>query len=199
MRARDRHTLAAIDLNLLVALDALLQEGSVTRAGRLLGLSQPAMSHALSKLRDLMGDPLLVREGSAMRPTELGRRITPEVRRLIGEIEATLLGHRAFEPSRSTRTFRLATNDYCGAVLLPSIVQRAHRSAPRATIEVHGLAGQAPVQALARGELDAALGTFLDSHEQLQTHVLTSKRSSTRSGETATSSPMRGAPLSSAT
>src|SRR3954462_14545357 len=98
-----RASLGSIDLNLLVALDALLRDANVTTAGRRIGLSQPAMSHALARLRELLGDPLLVREGRAMRPTALADRLTPRVRHLLGEIESTLLGHRAFDPATATR------------------------------------------------------------------------------------------------
>jgi DNA-binding transcriptional LysR family regulator len=72
-----RASLGSIDLNLLVALDALLRDRSVTRAGRRIGLSQPAMSHALARLREMLGDPVLTREGRAMRRTALGERLAP--------------------------------------------------------------------------------------------------------------------------
>ncbi|AKF09571.1 Transcriptional regulator, LysR family protein [Sandaracinus amylolyticus] len=98
--------LSSLDLNLLVALDALLRERSVTSAGRRIGLSQPAMSHALSRLRELLGDPILAREGRVMRHTALAERLAPQVRRLLGEIEATLLGHRAFVPARAAHVPR---------------------------------------------------------------------------------------------
>src|ERR1041384_3445543 len=114
-RATDPN-LASINLNLLVALDALLHEDSVTRAGRRVGLSQPAMSHALAQLRQLLNDELVVREGRLTRKTELAREIAPTVQRLVAEIESTLLGHRRFDPATSRRRFRIAANDYCGVV-----------------------------------------------------------------------------------
>src|SRR5688572_2554257 len=114
-RSSSAPRLAAVDLNLLVALDALLHEDSVTAAGRSIGLSQPAMSHALSRLREVVGDPLLVRQGRALGKTALGRQLAPVIRRLLGEIESTVLARRTFEPKTSSRRFRIAASDYCGA------------------------------------------------------------------------------------
>src|SRR6476619_1037352 len=99
--------LASIDLNLLVALDALLDTRSVGGAARRIGRSQPAMSHALAKLRDLMADPLLVRRGGVSELTERALRLAPEVRDIIAALETTLLDQRAFDARRSTRTFRI--------------------------------------------------------------------------------------------
>ncbi|RYZ03798.1 MAG: LysR family transcriptional regulator [Myxococcales bacterium] len=164
--------LSSVDLNLLLALDALVREGNVTAAGRRIGLSQPAMSHALSRLREVLGDPLLVREGRVMRLTSLAERLAPRVQRLIGEIDATLLGHQAFEPETATRTFRIATNDYCSAVLMPPLLARVRRLAPGVELELHAHKGRAPAAELARGELDLAVGTFLESESALERQVL---------------------------
>lgn len=154
--------LSAIDLNLLVALDALLREESVTAAGKSIGLSQPATSHALSKLRELLDDELLVRDGRRMKRTVFGRSLAPVVERLIGDLEATLLTRRAFEPATSRRTFRVAMSDYCGTVILPSLLEGLRREAPQITLDVHPAHGALPEAALASGELDAVLGTFLE-------------------------------------
>ncbi len=164
--------LAGVDLNLLLALDALLREENVTRAGRRIGLSQPAASHALSRLRDLLDDPILVREGGIMRQSQLARRLAPQVQRALSEVEGALFGHRRFEAATSTRTFRLAANDYCGAVVLPELVSRVHGAAPRTRLDVHAQRGSAPLAELARGELDLALGTFLELSPDLETHTL---------------------------
>jgi DNA-binding transcriptional LysR family regulator len=167
--------LSAVDLNLLVALDALLREGNVTAAGRRVGLSQPAMSHALSRLRDVLGDPLLVRQGRVMRLTSLAERLAPRVQRLIGELDATLLGHQAFEPESASRTFRIATNDYCGALLMPALLARVRRAAPGVVLELHAHQGRAPAPELARGELDLAVGTFLESEPGVHRELLFSE------------------------
>jgi len=152
--------LAAIDLNLLVALDALLREDSVTAAGRSIGLSQPAMSHALARLRELVGDELLVREGRALRKTAVGQQLAPAIRRLVTEIESTLLGRRGFEPKTSSRRFLIAANDYCGAVLLPGLLSKIRHAAPNVVLDVFPQQGPLPIGELERGELDVVLGTY---------------------------------------
>jgi DNA-binding transcriptional LysR family regulator len=159
--------LSSIDLNLLLALEALLHAGNVTAAGRRIGLSQPAMSHALARLRDLLGDPLLVREGRSMRRTALAERLLPRLRELLAEIEGTLLGHRRFTPAESARAFRIATNDYCGALLLPAVLADVRRSAPGVKLEFYAYRGFAPVHELALGELDLAIGVFLNVDRRL--------------------------------
>jgi DNA-binding transcriptional LysR family regulator len=160
MRRSPAPRLAAIDLNLLVALDALLHEDSVTAAGRSIGLSQPATSHALSRLRELVGDELLVREGRALRKTALAQQLAPTIRRLVAEIESTLLGRRGFDPKTSSRRFRLAANDYCGAVLLPGLLAKVRQGAPNVVLDVLPQQGALPVGELERGELDMVLCTY---------------------------------------
>src|SRR5688500_7657104 len=134
--------LAAIDLNLLVALDALLREESVTAAGRSVGMSQPAMSHALSRLRELLNDELLVRAGRGMRRTLLAQQLRPRVQQILGDIEATLVVGQSFEAATSQRIFRVATDDYCGAVLLPSATSSICRAAPNVRLDFHPLPHQ---------------------------------------------------------
>ena len=107
-----------------------------------------------------------------MQPSELARRLAPEVRRVLSEVEATLFGHRSFEPASSARTFRIAANDYCGAVVLPDWVGRVRAAAPGTRLDVHEQHGSAPVTELARGELDLALGTFLEPSPDLKTRTL---------------------------
>lgn len=164
--------LSAIDLNLLVVLDALLREPSVTKAGKRVGLSQPATSHALGRLRELFGDPLLVREGRRMHHTELAQRLAPRVRRVLSEVEATLAAGRSFDPATSQRAFRIATNDYCGTLLLPSLVARFAEAAPGCSIDVHPLHGGLPAGPLERGELDMVLGTYIQASEDVRVETL---------------------------
>jgi len=166
-----RVNLAAIDLNLLVALDALLREENVTIAGQRIGLSQPATSHALARLRELLGDELLVRTGRRMHRTALGHQMMPTVHRLIGELEATLLPRRDFEPSTSQRRFRITANDHAGAVVLPALFERVRAAAPGVQLDVLPQAGAPPDQ-LATGELEAAIGTFLGVTPPLVERVL---------------------------
>jgi DNA-binding transcriptional LysR family regulator len=152
--------LAGIDLNLLVALDALLREHNVTRAGQQVGLSQPAMSHALSRLRDLLQDELLVRGPDGMRPTALGQELAPAVREVLDQIRRTLFDSGRFEPATDERTLTLAVSDYVGHVLVPALVARIRERAPHLQLRFRPLPPAVPVQALAEGELDLVIGTF---------------------------------------
>jgi DNA-binding transcriptional LysR family regulator len=128
--------IAALDLNLLVALDALLQEESVSRGGQRIGLSQPAMSHALGKLRDLLGDPLLVRTGGRMALTLRAQSMRNTVRDALERVREVFVSD-SFVPSSSTRTFRIFMSDYASSLLLPSLSKAVQRSAPSVRIEVH--------------------------------------------------------------
>lgn len=183
--------LASIDLNLLVALEALLAEEHVTRAGQRIGLSQPAMSHALARLRELLGDELLVRTPDGMRATAFARELAPRVRRVVEELEGVLLESRRFEPATAERRFVIATNDYGGAVLIPPLVRRLRQSAPLVQLRVRPLPAAVPVQELADGELDLVIGTFPSPPDPVICEVLFHERFaclvSTGSGAAATS------------
>jgi DNA-binding transcriptional LysR family regulator len=128
--------LAGVDLNLLVALDALLTEGSVTRAGERLSLSQPAMSAALGRLRRQLGDELLVRSGQGMVATELGQALRAPLREVLEEISRTLAIRPRFDPASDARHFRVFANDYVAAVLLGPLVPVLVAEAPGVTLEV---------------------------------------------------------------
>ena len=122
--------LAGIDLNLLVALDALLTEAHVTRAARRVSLTQSAMSRALSRLRVLLDDPLLVRTSQGMRPTPRALALAAPLRRTLEEVEALVYDRPAFVPARARRTFTVAAPDYAKAVLLPPVLAQLAREAP---------------------------------------------------------------------
>ncbi|WP_236603844.1 LysR family transcriptional regulator [Sandaracinus amylolyticus] len=147
--------LAAIDLNLLVALDALLEERSVTRAARRLGLSQPATSHALARLRELASDPLLVRSGAALVPTPRAEALGPAVRAILADIRRTLAGER-FDPTTTRRAFTIGTADYGELVLLPSLLRVLAREAPGIDIVVRPVPEDSG-EALASGKLDLVI------------------------------------------
>lgn len=121
--------MSAIDLNLLRVFDALLEEGSATRAGNRLGLTQSAVSHALTRLRHHFGDPLFVRGPSGMTPTPRALEVGPGVHVALSQLQAALLP-RAFEPADAERRFTLATGSYGCAVLIPALVARLAEEAP---------------------------------------------------------------------
>jgi DNA-binding transcriptional LysR family regulator len=132
----DPAKLWAIDLNLLVVLDVLLAERNVTRAASRLGLTQPAVSNALSRLRDALGDPLLVRTPHGMMPTPHALAIEAPLRDALERMQNALSGAEGFEPRTSRRTFVLAATDYVQFVLLGALVERIHHIAPNVALRV---------------------------------------------------------------
>jgi DNA-binding transcriptional LysR family regulator len=149
--------LASADLNLLVALDALLQAGSVTRAASRIGLTQSAMSHALSRLRRQFDDPLFVRGRRGLQPTARAEELRAPIAAVLADIAATLVPRTPFDPARATARFTIMTNDYAELVLLPSLVERLTREAPGIDLAVEGWQPDAE-RRLESGEVDLAIG-----------------------------------------
>jgi DNA-binding transcriptional LysR family regulator len=145
--------LQGLDLNLLRLLDALLTERHLTRAAKRVGLSQPAMSHGLARLRAHLGDPLFVRARQGLEPTERAARIAGPLRDALAAIERALAGDD-FDPATARRTFSLATADYGAFVLLPRLLERIARLAPGVDLWARTVADD-PVAQLAAGEADA--------------------------------------------
>lgn len=150
-----RVNLGAVDMNLLVALDALLAEQSVTRAARRVGLTQPAMSHALSRLRELLGDPLFVRTRAGMEPTARALALAPTLSRSLADIERAIAEPPRFEPAIAKRVFSIATTDYTEFILLPSLVPRLVREAPG--VDLHVRNAPNGLSELEQGTLDVVI------------------------------------------
>lgn len=155
-----KSALAGIDLNLVVLLQALLEEKSVTRAASRVGLSQPAASNALSRLRLLLDDPILVRSGRAMVPTARALSLTGPVGEALDLLQGALLERETFDPSQSARTFRIASTDLGDWRFLWPLLPRLRTAAPRTGIEIWPAGEEAPTEALAAGALDLALGVW---------------------------------------
>ncbi len=154
--------LASIDLNLLVALEALLQEEGVGRAARRVGLSQPAMSHALQRLRNLMQDELLVRVGGRMQLTARAESLRYPIRDALERVH-DLLTNDAFDPISSCRTFRLFVADNAVDLLLPALLAKIRKAAPNVGIELHSWSAQGrDPDELARS-VDAAIACVPDA------------------------------------
>lgn len=147
---------ARLDLNLLVVFDALMHERNVTRAARRLFLSQPAVSHALARLRTSLGDPLFVRNGRDMTPTARAEALIPVVRPLLEGLDEALHGS-AFSPARLDQVFRLALPDIAEWVVVPRLLPAMAREAPRARLALHEIDLDHFQGQMARGELDLAL------------------------------------------
>ena len=158
----DRPRLSSTDLNLFVAFDALVSEGNVTRAAERVGLTQPAMSHALARLRKLIGDPLFVRTSLGMSPTPRALELVVPVRRALGEIDRALREPPAFDPGTAHRSFTLAAVDFGSLVVLPPLLARLRKVAPGVDLLVRQLRNDAIERQLAEDEVDVAIGVLHD-------------------------------------
>ena len=127
--------LQRVDLNLLVHLDVLLREKNVTRASEQLGITQPAMSNILRRLRKLFNDPLLVRSSEGMTPTERAMELQPRVRELLADLTQLLEPRTEFRPYTSNRVFRIMTSDYAEATLVPRLVKALRSEAPNVILD----------------------------------------------------------------
>jgi DNA-binding transcriptional LysR family regulator len=152
--------ISAVNLNLLPVLDALLAERSVSRAGARLGLSQPAVSNALAQLRAVLGDPLLVRGPRGMIPTERALALAGPLRAALAAIERGLDPPPAFDARSADRTFTIVTNDFVAVVLLPRLLARLSREAPRVRLQVRAWQEHRVPPDLERGEADLMLGFY---------------------------------------
>lgn len=128
--------LSSIDLNLLVVLRALLRERHVTRAATRVGLSQSATSHALARLRELYGDPLLVRSGRELLLTPRAAQLLPALERGLTDLEGAVAGEPAFEPSTARRTFSIGISDYLQALIMGPLLRKLATRAPGIDLSV---------------------------------------------------------------
>lgn len=149
---------ARTDLNLLRVFDALIEDGNLTRAGYRLGLSQPAMSHALAKLRKLTGNALFVRIPTGMKPTEHALRMAPAVREGLRLLAGTLQGEAQFDPLTCERTLQILMSDIGELVYLPRLAGHLSVAAPRVDIRVLQLPRESYREAFHSGEADLAIG-----------------------------------------
>jgi DNA-binding transcriptional LysR family regulator len=170
---RSRLRLAQVDLNLLVALDALLDEQSVTRAAERLALSQPAMSGTLARLRTLFDDELLVRSGRAMGRTPFAEDLRTPLREALAQVERTVFARPHFDPAVDERTFTVFATDYLALVLIRPLLEALTAEAPRVRVRVDAAGLSAPAARLRRGEADVAfLPENLEGLEELESQRL---------------------------
>lgn len=142
------------DIGLLLALDVLLEEQNVTRAAERLGLSQPAMSAQLARLRDLFGDPLLVQSGKRMIPTVRAAEIRQPLNRAIADLRATIRETKTFDPATSERTFRILSTDYLHRAVASDILQDIAQVAPHVRIAMIPLDTRRSWEVLERGDAE---------------------------------------------
>ncbi len=161
--------LNSLDLNLLVALDALLKEASVSRAAMRIGLSQPAASHALQRLRDVIGDPLLVRTGARMELTPRAQALRGPLAQALDQVRALFMPDE-FDARRSERHFRLMMPDLAVELLMPPLMERVTKQAPGVTIDVVPWRGPAIFTAEFARTIDLVISignAFKGFHRQL--------------------------------
>ena len=157
----DHANLSRLDLNLLVAFDALLTERSVTRAAARIGLGQSAMSHNLARLRTLFGDELLTRGAEGMRPTPRALALADPVRVTLSQIQAAVLQREAFDPSTADRTFRIGLADSIEVAVIPSLARaRCSVVAPAVSLRLRPIDRSTILEDLDTGRLDLGIGVF---------------------------------------
>ena len=155
-----------IDLNLLVYFDTLLRKQNVTRAAEELGISQPAMSNGLQRLRKLFNDPLLVRTSKGMSPTERAERLRPLVRQIVTSVEKAVESEEEFDPARASRVFRVSVSDYTESTLVPMLLRHMRSRAPNVTLDFL-TPSDVTFEDLEQGKVDMVINRFDDLPESL--------------------------------
>ena len=151
--------ISKVDLNLLVYLDVLLREGSVTRAANQLSITQPAMSNGLKRLRDLFKDPLLVRTSDGMTPTKRALELQPVIRDVLSKLEASIQPETDFVPETSKRTFRIMASDYAESTLLLEVIRQLAKVAPNITLDMI-TPSDVTFHDVEQGKVDMAINRF---------------------------------------
>ncbi len=157
----DYTNLRKLDLNLLVALDALITEASVTRAAEKLNMSQSAMSHSLKRLRTILNDDILIRISREMEVTIYARQIGDRVRQILSEIQSTFLKREVFDPSTAKETFRIAASDYVEYIIGTNLLKQLTTYAPGIRIRISNLDKENVMDALDNNLIDAVIGAKL--------------------------------------
>lgn len=155
------------DLNLLPVFIALMEERSVTRAAARLGMTQPALSNALNRLRETLRDPLFVRERYGIKPTQFAESIVPVVAEALAKLDDVILGQQHFDPATSARQFHIAPNSYVEIVLIPSVVARLREVAPGVKVSLTPFGSDLAETGVISGTTDMALGRIVDPPDSL--------------------------------
>ncbi len=170
---RDHVIFDKIDLHLIRVLHTVLTERSVSRAAVRLGMHQPAVSASLKRLREFSGDPLLVRSGSGMVPTDAALRMIEPSASILRGAEMLFADARGFEPASARNAFRIAASDYLDTLFLPRLVARIKELAPHCRIDIQPLSADSDYRAhLAQGEIDIVIGNWSTPPDDLHLGVL---------------------------
>src|ERR1700722_5180200 len=154
--------LARVELNLLAVFRALEETRHVTRASRLLGLSQPALSHALRRLRDLFGDPMFVRTPRGMTLTPLAEALAGPIREALTQLERDVFERGPFRPADLARTFKIRTTDYLEALVAPALLAALATEAEHVRFSALPVGTSLPKADLESGACDLAVAGFFD-------------------------------------
>ncbi|MEX0941844.1 MAG: LysR family transcriptional regulator [Pseudomonadales bacterium] len=160
--------LSDIDLNLFVVFDAIYTEGNLTRAGEIIGITQPAVSNSLSRLRNLFDDPLFVRTAEGMVPTPVAQNIVGSVRQALGLIRSSVQESETFNPIASDKRFRISMTDLSQSIVLPYLFGRIKREAPNISIDCYHVRRRDLNIELASGNLDLAVDIPLTPDPQIR-------------------------------
>lgn len=159
-----------VDLNLFVVFDAIYTEANLTRAGQIIGITQPAVSNALARLRESFNDPLFVRTAQGMVPTPMAQNIINPVRSALALLRVSVQESRTFDPLQANKTFRISMTDLTEAVVLPPLFQRLRKQAPSVVVESLLSHRRETTSDLAAGRLDFAIDAPLNTDPQVR-HV----------------------------
>jgi DNA-binding transcriptional LysR family regulator len=165
--------LRRLDLTLLMVLDGALRHRKLTTVAKQLGLTQPAISHALARLRDILGDPLFVRRASGVQPTPRALALAQPVAQALATLRDALQQGRCFDPACATREFRIVALDYAIAMLVPDFLARFSTIAPGCRLAFRSLGYEEGRSALAHGSIDLILGIPAPSGPFLQRMLMT--------------------------
>jgi DNA-binding transcriptional LysR family regulator len=160
--------LSDIDLNLFVVFDAIYTEGNLTRAGEIIGITQPAVSNSLSRLRNLFNDPMFVRTADGMVPTPVSQNIIGSVRQALGLIRSSVQESESFDPLASDKRFRISMSDLSQSILLPYMFGRLKREAPQIAVDCYHIRRRDMNIELASGNLDLAIDIPLTPDTQIK-------------------------------
>ncbi|GIZ11903.1 LysR family transcriptional regulator [Pseudomonas sp. NCCP-436] len=162
--------LTKVDLNLFIVFDAIYTEANLTRAGQIVGITQPAVSNALARLRETFNDPLFVRTAQGMVPTPMAQNIIGPVRNALQLLRISVQESRTFNPQQASKTYRISMADLSEQILLPPLFQRLRRLAPSVSIESFLAKRRETTKELAAGRLDFAVDAPLNTDPQVR-HV----------------------------
>lgn len=155
------------DLNLLPVFLALMEERSVTRAASRLGITQPALSNSLNRLRDMLKDPLFIRERYGIRPTQLAEEIAPTIEAALAKLDDLVVHQQDFDPASAERLFLIAPNSYVELVLMPALVSRLREEAPGIKLRMTPFGNDLAETGVISGTTAMVLGRVIDPPDNL--------------------------------